>query len=137
MKSWPWDSWLLAALLGIFVANGVYLVWPTPKTPWEPTLLEHPLGSPIEPVAQAAEPVKHGASHGRSSAHKKVPATSVSLNKSTADQLAQLPGVGPALAKRIIDYRKTHGHFATVEELLDVKGIGKKKFAKMQKYLRL
>ncbi len=56
----------------------------------------------------------------------------VDLNASTAKELQQLPGIGKGLAKRIVEYRSTHGSFKTVEELMKVKGIGKKTFAKMQ-----
>lgn len=56
----------------------------------------------------------------------------VDLNTSTAKELQQLPGIGKGLAKRIVDYRTTNGPFKTVEELMKVKGIGKKTFAKMQ-----
>ena len=56
----------------------------------------------------------------------------VDLNTSTAKELQQLPGIGKGLAKRIVDYRTANGPFKTVEDLMKVKGIGKKTFAKMQ-----
>ncbi len=56
----------------------------------------------------------------------------VDLNTGTAKELQQLPGIGKGLAKRIIDYRTANGPFKTVEDLIKVKGIGKKTFAKMQ-----
>ncbi|MCY3728240.1 MAG: helix-hairpin-helix domain-containing protein [Nitrospira sp.] len=56
----------------------------------------------------------------------------VDLNTSTAKELQQLPGIGKGLAKRIVDYRTANGPFKTVEDLIKVKGIGKKMFAKMQ-----
>ncbi len=56
----------------------------------------------------------------------------VDLNTSTAKELQQLPGIGKGLAKRIIDYRTANGPFKTIEDLLKVKGIGKKMFARMQ-----
>lgn len=46
------------------------------------------------------------------------------LNTASAVQLEELPGIGPALAKRILAYRKQHGRFRTVDELLEVEGIG-------------
>ncbi|MBE1877740.1 ComEA family DNA-binding protein [Myceligenerans pegani] len=48
----------------------------------------------------------------------------VDLNTADAATLETLPGIGPALAQRIIDWRATHGPFATVDELDDVSGIG-------------
>lgn len=56
----------------------------------------------------------------------------VSLN--LADQLAleSLPGIGPALAQRIIAYRASHGAFQSIEELRNVSGIGERKFAEVK-----
>jgi competence protein ComEA len=48
----------------------------------------------------------------------------VNLNTATLDQLQTLPGVGPVLAQRIVDYRDQHGGFATVADLQKVSGIG-------------
>jgi competence protein ComEA len=46
------------------------------------------------------------------------------VNTATAEQLEELPGVGPAIAAAIIDERDRRGRFATVDDLLDVRGIG-------------
>jgi len=48
----------------------------------------------------------------------------VNLNTATAEELQTLPGIGPVLAERIVDYRAAHGAFTEVEELLEVEGIG-------------
>ncbi|MFI9624672.1 helix-hairpin-helix domain-containing protein [Streptomyces sp. NPDC052042] len=61
------------------------------------------------------------------------PATGpVSLNSATLDQLDALPGVGPVLAQRIIDYRTQHGGFRSVDELREVNGIGDRRFADLR-----
>ncbi|MGO4341427.1 helix-hairpin-helix domain-containing protein [Pedococcus sp. 2YAF34] len=54
------------------------------------------------------------------------------LNSATAAQLEELPGVGPVLAQRIVDWRTEHGRFASVDELGEVSGIGEKIFAELQ-----
>ena len=51
----------------------------------------------------------------------------ISLNRATASDLETLPGVGPVTAQRIVDHREEHGPFATLEDLLDVSGIGEAK----------
>lgn len=59
----------------------------------------------------------------------------VRLNSASEAELEQLPGVGPSTASKIMIYRSAHGGFRTVEELMEVKGIGPKKLAKMRPFV--
>lgn len=64
-----------------------------------------------------------------------VPTGKVNLNTATLSQLEDLPGIGPALAARIIEHRQKNGGFKSVEDVMAVKGIGEKNFAKIQGFL--
>lgn len=48
----------------------------------------------------------------------------IDINTASADELTQLPGIGDTIAQRIIAYREEHGPFETIDDLLNVKGIG-------------
>jgi len=61
----------------------------------------------------------------------------INVNRATAAQLDSLDGIGPVIAKRIIEYRKVNGPFATVEDLQKVSGIGTAKFAIIKSKLRI
>ena len=59
-------------------------------------------------------------------------AAAVNLNLGSADDLQVLPGVGPALAERIVAYREAQGPFETVDQLAEVKGIGSRSLEKIR-----
>jgi len=62
--------------------------------------------------------------------------TQIAINTATAATLAELPGIGPALAERIVVYRTTHGNFENMEELGEVPGIGPTLQEKLGPYIR-
>ena len=59
-------------------------------------------------------------------------AAPINVNTATVAQLETLPGVGPAVAARILEYRQKNGSFKKIEELMNVKGIGEKSFLKIK-----
>lgn len=59
----------------------------------------------------------------------------LNINTATAEELQDVPGIGPALAQRIVTYREEHGIFDTVNELLNVSGIGEKKLSAMMDHI--
>jgi competence protein ComEA len=69
-------------------------------------------------------------------AAKAAPAGKVNVNTASVEQLATLPGVGPKLAARIVEYRQKTP-FKALPEVMNVKGIGEKNFEKLQPFLSL
>ena len=61
----------------------------------------------------------------------------VSLNRASLAELQTLPGIGPAKASAIIDYREEFGTFKSIEDLINVTGIGEKTLEKLRDYLEL
>jgi competence ComEA-like helix-hairpin-helix protein len=73
---------------------------------------------------------------GLASAQKKTPpAHPVDLNSASAAELQQVPGIGPATAKSIINFRKKSGPFRRVEDLLAIHGISKTALERMRPYI--
>jgi competence protein ComEA len=78
-----------------------------------------------------AAPLCTASAHAQSPAPAAEKAT-LNLNAATAEQLATLPGIGPKVAERILEYRTKSGGFKKIEELMNVKGIGEKSFLKIK-----
>jgi len=62
---------------------------------------------------------------------------SIDLNAATREQLIQLPGIGPQIADRILEFRDEHGPFRAVDDLTRVRGIGPKKLAQIRPFVRI
>lgn len=91
------------------------------------------VGAPGAPAAGSvpSTPAAHAGGRG-----KVPPSGPVHLNIATAEELEQLPGVGPALAQRILDWRTQHGRFNSVGELQQVHGLGPTKFGALRQWVQ-
>ena len=59
----------------------------------------------------------------------------IDINKADIDELTEIPGIGLSTAKNIVEYRRTHGKFNSIEEIKNVKGIGEGKFKRIKDYI--
>ena len=65
------------------------------------------------------------------------PSAPLDINTATAEELQALPGIGTAMANRIVAFRDEHGAFRRVEDLMRVKGIGEKSFKKLRPAIKV
>jgi competence protein ComEA len=97
------------------------------------------LAAPVEDGRQILVP-RAGAGPGTASSGggsvPPAPGAQVSLASATVEQLDGLDGIGPTLAKRIVEYRTAHGGFRSIDELGQVDGIGDKRLAALRHALR-
>lgn len=63
------------------------------------------------------------------------PDAPINLNTATAEQLTDVPGIGTALASRIVEFRDQNGPFERVDDLLKVRGIGERSLEKLRPYV--
>jgi competence protein ComEA len=100
---------------------------------------ERPLMSMLADESSGLAPATaHRAHHRRGrSSHKLQPGQTLDINTASEEELTQLPGVGPSLAARIVEYRTENGPFQSADDLQNVSGIGPSKFDKMLPYVRL
>ncbi len=107
---------LTAVNLARLLADGEQLLVPRP-------------GQAVVPGGGASGGAGSGGSGGDAGATGSVP---VNLNTATVEQLDGLPGVGPVLAGRILDWRAKNGRFSTVDELGEISGIGEKALERLR-----
>jgi len=143
-----WETALLLAIVLYIACMIAYLLLPSPAA----TLTLKPLTgahlatavateSPGASELSGVDSEKPEASAKRSRRFHTLrkPAKPPVLNMNTASlsQLQLLPGIGPKMAQRIVEYRKASGPFREPSQIMEVNGIGPKKFEKLKPYLRL
>jgi competence protein ComEA len=83
----------------------------------------------------AGAPMAQAAAAPQDAADTKAVGAAVNLNTASASQLEAVPGIGPKMAQRIVEYRQKNGAFKKIEELMNVKGIGEKSFLKLKAHI--
>lgn len=101
----------------------------------KPVNSEWKIDSKEEEAVPSAEEQKTVEREEPSSGKEVLVEKSIDINNASEEELDALPGIGPALAKRIISYREENNGFWDIEELLEVSGIGEKIFAKIEPYV--
>jgi competence protein ComEA len=91
------------------------------------------LAATLLAVLVAAPPLLHAQNASAPAAAEKTGV--LNINTATAAEFEALPGIGPKMAQRIVEYREKNGAFKKVEDLMNVKGIGEKNFMKLKNQL--
>lgn len=115
-------KWAAIALLGVVAI--VAIVWVVLSNRTQPAIVKAP-SAPQGTIQPGDTPPAQPAAAG----------SLLDLNTATAAQFEHLPGIGPALASRIVADRSKNGRFASVDQLDRVEGIGKKTIDKLRPYL--
>lgn len=122
MKKAHWLA--LGFLLGLLAAALFILAFR--RAPLQPlTLVDLPTPLPLETSANVS-PTSHSST---------LEPQKIDLNQITYEQLIELPGIGEVKAKAILNWRETHGPFTSLEDLLDVPGIGDTLLLQLLPYL--
>lgn len=93
---------------------------------------DYPVGSSFSGVSTSAGTGTGSEASGSSKKYE-----IVNINTATQTELETLPGIGPSLALKIINYRKENGKFSSIEQIKEVSGIGESKFENLKKYITI
>jgi len=103
------------------------------KAPPQAVRTAQPAQAERRPAQQRAQ----GAQAQNSSSANATGSVLVNINLGDVSELTKLPGIGAAMAQRIIEYRNQHGNFVRIEDIKNVSGIGARRFEAMKEFLTL
>ncbi len=140
---------LKVVLLGATVVLVLWIGWPMPSPvptdPGHPVAqkvipgfpAESPGGAPVPEQTQSGRVARAGRSGPTAAVGVLAPPLleRLDINRASLEELQTLPGIGERLAKRVIERRSARGSFHTVEDLLEVKGIGVKRLNRLRPFL--
>lgn len=139
-----WQSLAIKlSMLAVTIGVVYWIGWTVPSTVTRPahSVVEsasepdsRPPSTVVSPPGSvSSEPILAGSSHLQHQGDGgKLERAKLDLNRADVLELEELPGIGPVLAERIVDYRRSGRTFRTVEDLREVKGIGQKKFERIR-----
>ena len=107
-------EWILLGLTGVFLC-GLLMLWFQDRAQLRESGIVTEISIPQEEILLDLSPLD--------------------LNTATAEELAQLPGIGEELARRIVEYRESSGPFETLEQLMEVSGIGEGKLSALEGWI--
>lgn len=154
MFSWSRGEVWLAVVLSVFIiVGGAAHLWLSYERLQGATVIVE-AAAPAEAIMEGegsteSNPHNHSASPSavdeESSAHEEPASdaasdhidTRININTASASELQRLPGIGPALAARIIEYREAWGPFSTIEDIMEVSGIGPRKFEDIKDLIKV
>lgn len=132
----------LAIKIGMLLITVLLVTWIGWSTPHDPVPVPDIVSAEAEteqqPIVPREEPTVVGrpvhrtASIAPTAERPPERPAKLDLNRATAEELQRLPGIGPVLAQRVLEQRITHGRFQTIDDLQDVKGIGKKRMDQLR-----
>lgn len=141
----PLRSFLLKlGLLAIAASLVLWIGWPTgerldlrPAASGKPRDLQQQEQPTLSTSSQTPASTPTGPSRSDDRNSVRTHFAKLDLNLATSAQLQELPGIGQALAQRVIDRREAKGRFQTVDDLLEVKGIGSKRLKQLRPLLTI